>query len=371
MRKIVSYALGLSVGLLAVAPPINYTIPVVINSFWWLYAVVVCALLAFWLCVSVLPVMLRVLAIYIFVNCFLSMSPYLSFNAFMLVVGALLCFILFLYADYKIILNFVFAAFFVQIAMLIFQLFGMDKLMNFDRPEPVFFGTVMQYMRLASLFAISAPLLILKNRLFIVPLIVLCVMSSSSSFALALAAGVTVYYILKTRRYYIGACAFLCFMGFFIFRDWASWHAEMAWGRWTVWPDIIRSWCMNTLYAQPPHLVGPIDLKSIFFGRGLDTFMPLFPLFKHDPNPFAQAHCDFLQILWELGVVGAGILCAYMASLVYRLRRSPKYLAGLACMSVNMFFAFPTRMTQTMLMMVAFIGMCEQEARKAEGERYA
>lgn len=373
MKKTFSYVLGLFVGLLIVAPRIDYTIPVVVNSYWWLYAIVACALLCFLACTLDLPMGLKLLVVYLFLGCFLSQAPYVSFNAFMLVVGAFYCFYAFLLCDFEVIIDFVCAAFFVQVFLIIFQQFGADKLINFDRSEPVFFGTVMQYMRLSSVFAVMAPFLLFRDKKFIFPLVLLCILSCSSSFALALTAGVFVYWVTKTKRFFLPAALALVVIGFYVVHDWSSWYAEIHWGRWTVWPEIIKTWVMNTLYAQPAHLVGPVDWKAIFLGRGLDTFLPLFPLFKHDPNPFPQAHNDFIQLMWEIGAAGFAIFTAYFSRLVYRLRSEPFYLGALACVGVNMFFAFPTRITQAMLLLVAFTAFCEKKARQVdlEGAQHA
>ena len=368
MKKALSYALGLFVGLLVVAPRIDYTIPVVINSYWWLYAVVVCVFLSFYSVHLRLPAGIKLLGVYLLVNCFFSQAPYVSFNAFILTTVALFCFLALLHSDFEVVTDFISAAFFVQVVFILFQQFGMDKLMNFDRPEAVFFGTVMQYMRLSSVFALMAPFLCMRNKWFIAPLVLLAVLSSSSSFALALTAGVFVYWVFKTRQWFVATILGTVFVALFIARDWESWYAELHWGRWTVWPEIVKSWVMNTLHAEPAHLTGPVDWKAIFLGRGLDTFLPLFPLFKHDPNPFPQAHNDFLQIFWELGVLGFGFFAAYFVNLIRRLRRCPMYLAGMACVGVNMFFTFPTRMTQTMFMLLAFVALCEQKARQIDEE---
>ena len=369
MRKAISYVLGFAVGLLAVAPPLNYNIPVVINSYLWLYGFIVAALMGMYLFSTAFPRELKVLIAYLFVGCFFSMVPYLSFNAFILVVVAAWAFLGFATGDKEPVLNMVAAAFWVQVIIAGAQLMGADKLMNFDRPEPVFLGTVMQYMRFGSLLAIMTPLLVLKNKLYIIPILALCIISRSSSFALAVIAGATVYFFMtmKKERVLIGIFAATALASYYLW-DKGSFSIAFTCGRVHVWGDIVRTWVMNTSHNFTRPLLGPIDWKSIIVGRGMDSFMPLFPVFKHDMNPFAQAHNCHLQLLWELGILGYSIIAAYVGRLMWRLRSRPLYLAGLVCMSVNMFFAFPTRMTQTMFMMIAFLGICEREAHRIDWE---
>lgn len=365
-KKILSYILGFGVGLLSVAPPLSYSIPVVVNSYWWLYGVVVAALLSIYLAFTDLPLALKTIAFYLLTGCFISMVPYISFNAFILVVGALYCYIGFTKCDYEIVIDIIVAAFFMQVFITVMQLFGMEKLMNFDRKEPVFFGTVFQYMRFSSLLAIMTPFLVLKNKAFIFLITLLVIMSHSSGFALSVIAGCAVYFFMTNTqsliKFLVLVTAGICTTAYFVW-DWESVNACFEFGRIPVWADILRSWCMDTWAKATLPLSGPFNLKSVLFGRGLDTFLPLFPIFKHDPNPFAQAHNCHLQLLFEIGIIGYGILAAYIVNLIRRVWDYPILVAGLVCMGVNMFFAFPTRITQTMFMMVAFIALAEQVAR--------
>jgi len=365
IKKALSYILGLSVGLLAVAPPIGYSIPVMVNSYTWLYSFVVMALLAFYLLFTKLPTALKVLGIYLFAGCFISEAPYASFNAYMLCIGALYCFLWFMESDFKYTLNMVCAAFFMQCSATITQLFGIDKLMNFNRTDPVFVGTVMQYMRFSSLLAIMSPIVVLKNKKFIFLVITMAILSQSSSFGLAVIAGLTTYFILRAKRYraVILLSGAAC-LALYCIWDWTSISVALTCGRWKVWQDIVRTVVMDTSGEWVLPLAGEIDWKAILFGRGLDTFLPLFPIYKHDLNPFPQAHNCWLQIWWEIGLVGLTIVSAYYFNLMRRLRKNPLLVSGLVCMGVNMFSAFPTRMTQTMLMMVCFIAYCEKKARE-------
>lgn len=369
-----AYSLGFVVGLLAIAPPLNYHIPVVVNSYAWLYGFLVASLFSFFLLFTDFPAQLRIFLVYLFVGCFISLCPYVSFNAFILVVGASYCFIGFTKCDFSIVADFVAAVFFLQIGLVTFQLFGFDRLMNFDKiGQPVFFGTVFQYMRFSSLLAIMAPILVWKNKLFIFPLVIAAIISQSSGFALAIIAGIAVYFFLTTHFKWQIILVGLILVGVYCVYDWDSVSASIRFGRLPRWWDVILTWCMDTSHKFVLPLSGPVDWKSIFFGRGLDTFLPLFPLFKHDLNPFAQAHNCHLQLVWEIGIIGYTVLATYFVNLVRRVWSRPILVGGLACMAVNMFFSFPTRMTQTMLMMIAFLALCEQIARKIdnEGEHHA
>lgn len=367
MKKILSYCVGLSVALLAIAPPLNYNIPTMVNSFAWCYAVIVSGFLGMFLLSRDLPALLKALAIYLWVSCFFSSVPYYSFNAYILAVSCFYFFIGARSSERSIVLNAVTAAFWLQVFMVVAQLCGKDTLLNFQKTHAVFFGTVNQYMRFSSLLAVTAPLLMLKSKWYLVPIGVLVVMSKSSSFGLAVIAGIVVYLCLTFKK---GAPWVILsgILGMFAYILWdrASFEIAITDGRIPVWVDIAKSWVMDTSKGPMVHLSGPIDWKSIFFGRGMDTFLPLFPVMKHDPNPFPQCHMDYLQFLWEIGLVGTTIFMGYCVNLVRKLYQADAhiYIAGLVCIAVNMTFAFPCRMTQTVLMMLCFLALCEKKLRE-------
>lgn len=371
-----AYILGISAGLLAVVPPIGIRIPLMINSYSWLFMVVATGFLGMFLTFTKLPTLLKILNILLFAGCFLSEVPYMSFNVYVLVVLALYGYIAFLECDFEIVLNFIAAAFLLEMIVTIAQLCGRDTLMNFNNHKTLFLGTVFQYMRFSSLLAIMAPLLVWKDKRFIFPILVFCALSRSSSFGLAVITGTAVYVFLQYPKYrkWAVVAGVLGLVGF-AFWDIGSFRTAFTCGRIPVWGAIIRTWVMDTSGPFKLPLSGPIDWQAIFVGRGMDTFLPMFPVYKHDANPFPQAHQMYLQWFWELGVFVTGIILAYCGNLLRRLYLGKKFLlvAGLVTIGVNGFFAFPDRMTSTILLMIAFLALCEQVVRGIdnEGEHYA
>lgn len=378
LKAIYSYLLAIGVALLIIAPSIDYTIPLMVNSFHWCYIVVVAGLFGSMMISKKAYWSLKVLSIYLFISCFFSQIPYVSFNAYILIAATFYLFLAFKYVDHKILINFIEAAFWFEVILAVLQLMERDTLMSFGASvtqdlkvivEPrryVFLGSVMQYMRFASVLALMAPFLLLKSRWYLVPIAIVCVLSQASNFALSLIAGVTTYLVLRFKKQAFWAVGFaaMCAAAY-AFYDIDSIRAAVKpehGGRLVSWWAIVKTWVMDTAASKPPVLAGPVRWDWIFFGHGIDTFLPLFPVYKHDMNPFPQAHNCWLQFLWEIGLVGTGLIVAYTSSLVLKLYRLRRYdlLGGLACVATNMFFAFPTRMTQTMLMIVSFAALCDR-----------
>lgn len=374
-KIILSYLLGICLGLLITAPAINYTIPMVVNTSGWLYTVMASGLLGILLVLTQkMHWSLKVLVVYLFINCFLSQVPYLGFNAYILVVATAYFYLLIQNARFKPVFEVIEAAFLLEIVLTCFQLLGKDRLLNFDRPEPVFMGTVMQYMRFSSLLAVIAPFLLIKNKLYLIPIVIFCIISRSSTFAISLVVGGLVYFVLSdlSRIKKLLAMALAVIFGvFYAIYDWGSFRGAIIpsnGGRLISWVNVVQTWLMDTRQDNTfPMLEGPFHWDWFLFGHGMDTFLPLFPIFKHDANPFPQAHNDWLQLLWEIGIVGALLIVIYCVNLVMRLYRARYYklIAGLASMGTNMFFAFPTRMTQTALLIVTYLAFCEQRLKRS------
>lgn len=376
MNILFSYFVALLVSLLVLAPPINYDIPVIVNSFSWLYIVIASGLFGMYLFSTRLPLAFKILTPYLFVTCFFSAAPYLSFNAYILLVATMYFFILCMECDFKIITNMVEAVFWFEVVLTVLQLLDKDTLINFDRTDKVFFGTLMQTMRLSSVYALIAPFMILKKKWYVIPVMAVAILSKNVAFALAISAGGIVYVWHTTKSKWWIITPLLIFGIICAARSWQHIYVEIVEGRMPVWWVVIKTWALDTTkgISHGKDLfgisqTGPVDWKCLFFGHGMDTFLPLFPVYKHDPNPFPQVHNDWLQILWETGLPGIGCVLGYAGSLFYRTIKSKEYLclSGLVVISIIMFFHFPMRMTQTMLLMVSFLALCEQRLSRRSG----
>ena len=77
-----------------------------------------------------------------------------------------------------------------------------------------------------------------------------------------------------------------------------------------------------------------------------------------------QAHNCPLQILFEIGFLGLAIMASFIGFIGYRLYKLKKttLLSGLVILLTIMCFHFPTRMIQTVPMIILFLAICQKEA---------
>lgn len=413
IRKILSIVIALGLGLTAVAIPLCYDIPMMVNTWWWIYLVVASGLLGFCLVYQDIHISLKFLSIYLFVSSFFSQAPAESFNAYMLYVLTLYFYILAKEADFSIIIKMVEIVFWYQITIATLQYFGLDRLLCFgttlafndqgelvkqtqDKVHHVFYGTVFQSMRLGSLFAIMSPFLLMKNKWYLVPILISAYFLEALGYTFAIGLGVMLYLFLYIRKNKIKEFSVTLlkrfkfsikvWMLYFLMISFCIMCAELDWpairvciveGRLPVWWVVLKTWVMDTtgplvLNAQGNYTQwGPIDWTKVFFGHGMDTFYWLFCYYKHDPNPFPQAHNDWLQIPWEIGLTGFVLVLWFYFKEVWSAfkHNEDDILLGIMIISVNMLFHFPNRMTQTMYLIVTFMALVAQRRKKNEAHK--
>lgn len=371
LKKAASWVVAILLGMLAVAPPIPYEFNLEVNSFIWVYLVVVVALVSFFMFTQKITLVIKIFMVYLFFNCFGSQVPYLSFTSYMVVVQTVLFFMLCLYVDFDPLLDVMQAVFWLEVCVMICQRMGYDTLMGFGgESKNVFFGTVFQQMRLGSLFAIMSPFLLIKNRLYIIPLAIVAISLGTLGFTFSLAAGMMVYVLLTMKDTKQKICIILwAFLFCAVAADTNNHiHIELIEGRWPIWRVIFRTWFLNTeknFYGfnspmNPSVQTGPFDWYRFLFGHGLNTFNAMFPFYKYDQNAFRPAHNDWLQNPWEIGLVGAAMLDTILFYVFYVTYKRKDYLlvVGLTIIACDRFLSFPDRMTQTNLLEVAFLAYC-------------
>jgi len=323
MKKAFSHILGFILCGLAILPPFcneatglqiagtnlsswHLSLMLTVNSFHWVYFTLLTGLLAIYLCHLRVDPLVKIFGAYMYAVAYLSKAPYISFNALLFIIPAIYLFVLIRnFGDKKILINWVVSLFWFEILVCVIQLMGRDTLINFNRPQKIFLGTVMQHMRTGSLFAIMSPFLLLRSKLYIAPLVFVAFLVYSSSFALSLAVGVFIYFLLADipkvfKR--LGLTLIIAFAIGHSLYNITSFRVAFTCGRIPVWGKIF----MTGLGAT--YTGGIITFENLkdglirsLTGHGLNLFPYLYPALIKDANPFAQCHNDWLQLFWELG----------------------------------------------------------------------
>lgn len=353
---------------LAIIPPMELSIPMTINSDLWIWSILLGGLLGILFIYTRADIFLKLIVVYLFINCFRSRAPYLSFTSYIIFIAVayyyLLCLTL---KDFEFVKKIAQAVFFLNIILIVNQQFGGDKLLNFGRDIPVCFGTIGNSMWLGSLLICLAPFLLLSSPLNIIPLIIIIFISKSSGMALSLLGGVLIYGFMKFKKKIIfWITTTLIIFGILIYarqdRVFSSWKA----GRGPIWKRTIE-----------------LSNKHPFFGWGIGTARVIVPALSGDvsggyPGPWEyegtkgnwlawrQVHNCWLQMDFEVGKIGDILILLFLGSILFALLKLPKTqevvlaLSGIGMISSNMLIHYPTRMCQSVLFLIIFVVFCQQ-----------
>ena len=354
MKKLIPFIALVPLVLLALTPPFNFQLDCTFNSLLWLWAVLASGFLSFVFMYQKVSVWLKLFVVWAFTSCFLSAAPYISFTMLFTVIACAYYYALCKkITDWSMVRKAIQGIFFLITLLIIMQLFGKDTLLNFNMKTPVILGTIGNRMILSSFVCVLAPFLIV-NPLNWIPIILVSFISYSSGAVLAILLGLGTYVwkIYKNGKYMclalIGlAIAFALFTG-----DFATFASKA--GRRQVWEETIE-----------------LTLKRPL-GYGIATYRVLFPHLCskeiRDQQPgreWARAHNDFLQIPFEVGIPGLILLIGWIVSIVRKVR-NPLKLAGLAILVGTMSCQFPTRMGQSVLIILAYLAYCEHNPNLLE-----
>lgn len=241
------------------------------------------------------------------------------------------------------------ALFFLICALLTLQLFGRDTLLNFNMASPAVLGTIGNRMIFSSFVCVLAPFLIITPLNWI-PLAISAFISSSSGAWLALAMGGATMLWLKVKRARIALVVLIFVIPILYAYKTGDIYQFTRAGRGPMWVDATK-----LMLKQP-------------LGYGIGTFKVLYPIMADKKVKIQQpgrewntAHNDFLQIPWEIGIPGTLLLCGWILSILRKLR-DPIKLSGLAILTGTMTVHFPSRLCQTVLIILMYLAYCERTA---------
>ena len=361
MKKYLPHAIGFIVALFLLTPPWDYHITCNVNSAVWLWCVVMAGFLAFLFMYTKTPIPIKLIVVWAFVGSFFSVAPYWSFQMTLPIVATA-----YFYAACKSVDNFepilqaVQCAFFVICAFFIVQALGHDTLYNFNRPQPLVIGTTANTMVSSTLITCMAPFLLRYQKLNIVPIILIAIITHSAGMWFALAVGLFVYIMLRVRSWRICAGVVSALILVLLALN-APQHAVRCFpaGRGPVWKKTIK------LILKRPIGYGPATYQLAFPALSRDLTMMgttkewTQENIKGTHIAAIQAHNDYLQWAFEMGWVGSLLLLWYIVYL-FRLRRDPIALAGLTMLVSIMLVHFPTRLFCTVPIFVCYLAYFER-----------
>jgi hypothetical protein len=344
--------------LFAVIPNDQFRIPFLANTELWFYLILVSGFLGFLFLFSKGHILIKIALIYLFINCFLSKAPYLSFTAYTLLVATsgfyLLCLEI---TNYNFIIKAIQSVFFLNIVLIVMQSLGFDKLMNFGQSanQLTYWGSVGNPMILGSFIVCLMPILVIGNKHNIWPVVLVVWISRSYGSMLSILSGLFIYLKGRKKLFIIAVVIISLFVARVkIFNHYMG-------GRWPAWKKTV----FLTTTQHP------------FFGYGIGTYKVIFPVLSQDVAggvtskwkyqgtegnwlAWRQAHNCFLQILFETGYIGFGLFIAFIGCLLHKVRKNRALLSGLIVLLITMIWSFPTRMIQSVLVLILFFSICEK-----------
>ncbi len=368
MKKAISYIVAIPLVILALIPPWNLKISTEVNSLFWLWMVLASGFLAFTFLLTKANVWIKLIIIYSFLNCFFSAAPYLSFSLYTSVILCGFYYVLCRKVEsFEPVMQAVQSVFFVITLLIIVQCFGKDTLLNFNRPEPVVLGTIGNKMILGTFVTCLAPFLICYKKLNIIPVVLIAFISGSAGMVLSLAMGGIFYVLCRVKKKLVAivlVCILLGSVAFYARHD--NVVSSFGTNRRKIWKRTLE-----------------LTMKHPFFGYGISTFRVIFPVLSGDiPTgitplweyektsgtwvPWRRAHNCWNQINFELGHIGFVLFLGLIGYLIWRFIKSPKTIlvilamSGLVVIGTNMTVHFPTRLPQTVLIIMCYLAFCER-----------
>mgnify|MGYP001571748270 FL=1 len=138
------------------------------------------------------------------------------------------------------------------------------------------------------------------------------------------------------------------------FVAWLLWHGPASWSvRWLVWTRAVRA----------------LDWSGWLIGNGLGTWSVLSPTMRRDPRTagaagigelFVHAHNEYLQLLYEAGLIGLGLALIWLVA-QRRMFRHPVFGGGAVAVAVSALTMFPFHLAVLSATNLAVLGLAMRD----------
>ncbi len=392
MKKYTVFAILL---IFALFPPLAKEGTISMPSNVWAWILLFFGIIAiFFLNSSKLNICIKILGLYLYIACFFSQLPHVSFFCYF---NVLLCISFYLLCRYlkkeelEFQLNLFPALLLLQFIFLTVQTLNKDAIFNSLDTHHIKFGTIGNTSMLGCFLITIGGILCMKNKWYIVPLIILVILSKSMFALAALWVGLCFYLFFKTKKKSLPAILLLLCIPFMATYHWGA--SEKI--RLKVWQRGIEM----VMFDRTSATEKKFNLTRSLKGWGMGTWKYLYPLnsegldyywgetnketgvyemhewtigkHKGDWLMWVRAHNDYLQAYFELGFVGLLLMLGFIGTIIIGFIRAQKTeifiisTAGLIAIAINMIGMFPTKMIQAVPIIIFSIAYNRFLAKKA------
>jgi len=324
MQKLYPYLIAVWIMIFALFPAIEISVPMTENkAIVWLW--LISAALGLYTLFFEINIFAKLTIAYLFIDCFFSSAPYLSFTLYIwMVVCAYFYALCARIENWTPVIRTLQIVILLNLILLFMQAIGKDSLVNFGLGKNITsYGNIGNPMQFKSFFIIASTTLI----------------------------ALTKPKILKNKKIFkILSIALPCAITIYLIKH-NSWH-YFLYARGPVW--------LKTLQ---------LSMQRPFVGWGPGMYKIIFPALAHGrfeaEGVWRTAHNCWLQMLFEIGIIGTSFIAGLFISFLIFLRKIDLYLFfGLIIIGLDMLAHFPTRQISCIFLMLMFVAHCDQKIKE-------
>lgn len=345
---IISFVLLVALSLI---PPIELVLKNPENS-WWLWMIVTAGFFGIFTIFIKTNIFVRFIAIAGLINCFFSVSPYISFTSYCSLV---LCCYFYICCtrieDWSLVFKAATTIMLLNAFLMIMEFFGKDTLMDWGLSQTQNFGVIGHHMQMASLAVIIGAFLLTAGKINILFTFMAALFTKSSWSFLCSCVGFII--IMRKLRW---AAILLVAIFMVIFGIW-SLHTHKIQENFNDKSGRVVIWEKSFYLAS----------KRPWLGWGIGTYKDVFfPVSRLTCVPWKTAHNFIAELSFEVGyplTICVLFVLGYLSLILIR-KKLWSLLAGLVMMFMDALVHFPDRMMQTVPLIIIFLAFCTVCLRK-------
>lgn len=346
------YSIALFCAFFMLIPPINFALPAPDAN--WPFFILLVAFAGIHLCFLKVHAIVKFISVAMFISCFFSTGPYLSFNQyFTIVICCYLYYACTFIKDWTPVFRTALAVLGLNVILFCFQMQLLDKMLNFGHEKVLIFGSIGHHMQAGSFSVMLTALLVQISPWFLVVPILTGIFCNSVWAILCGVIGIGLWFR-PPKKYWVGILGVCLLIGFVTGKIAENTHQTN--GRSLVWAKTIE-----------------LTNKKPLTGYGPGMYKVLFhPMSGIKAFNWKTAHNCWLQMAFEIGwpltILLWGAYLILLAYLWYIKERA--LLIGAVLIGMDMFVHFPTRQLQCVPLFILFFAYCEYKLKHPARDLY-